>query len=40
MVGAMASYTRRLKTLDLPGLQPPFGYPTLIAEATRIAGRK
>ena len=40
MIGAMASYTRRLETLDLPGLQPPFGYPTLISEATRIAGRK
>ncbi len=35
MVGAMATYSRRLETLTLTGLQPPFGYPTLIAEAER-----
>jgi hypothetical protein len=40
MVGAMASYTRQLESLELAGLQPPFGYPTLITEATRIAARK
>jgi hypothetical protein len=39
MVGAMAVYTRRLETLTLGGLQPPFGYPTLIAEADRIRRR-
>ncbi len=36
MVGAMATYSRRLETLNLAGLQPPFGYPTLIAEAERL----
>jgi hypothetical protein len=35
MVGAMATYSRRLEVLNLTGLQPPFGYPTLIAEADR-----
>ena len=35
MVGAMATYSRRLEALNLTGLQPPFGYPTLIAEAER-----
>jgi hypothetical protein len=35
MVGAMAAYSRRLEALNLTGLQPPFGYPTLIAEAER-----
>jgi hypothetical protein len=39
MVGAMAAYTRRLEALTLGGLQPPFGYPTLIAEADRIRRR-
>jgi hypothetical protein len=35
MVGAMATYSRRLEALNLSGLQPPFGYPTLLAEAER-----
>jgi hypothetical protein len=35
MVGAMATYSQRLEALNLSGLQPPFGYPTLIAEAER-----
>jgi hypothetical protein len=35
MVGAMATYSRRLEALELTGVQPPFGYPTLIAEAER-----
>jgi hypothetical protein len=35
MVGAMAAHSRRLEALNLTGLQPPFGYPTLIAEAER-----
>jgi len=39
MVGAMAAYTRRLEALNLAGLQPPFGYPGLIAEADRIRRR-
>lgn len=36
MVGAMATYSKRLDTIKIAGLQPPFGYPTLIAEAERI----
>jgi hypothetical protein len=35
MIGAMATYSRRLEALNLAGLQPPFGYPTLIAQAER-----
>jgi len=35
MVGATASYARRLESLNITGLQPPFGYPALIAEAER-----
>ena len=35
MLGAMATYSGRLETLGLAGLQPPFGYPTLQAEAER-----
>jgi hypothetical protein len=35
MVGAMATYSRRLEALSLNGLQPPFGYPILLAEAER-----
>jgi hypothetical protein len=33
MVGAMATYSRRLESANLTGLQPPFGYPVLIAGA-------
>jgi hypothetical protein len=36
IVGAMASYSRRLHALGLVGLQPPFGYPAMLAEADRI----
>jgi hypothetical protein len=36
MVGAMTTNSRRLETLVLAGLQPPFGYPTLIAQAERL----
>jgi hypothetical protein len=39
MVGATATYSRRLQTLNLTGLQPPFSYPTLIAEAERSLRR-
>lgn len=35
ILGATASYSRRLETLQLGGVQPPFGYMTLIAEAER-----
>jgi hypothetical protein len=36
MVGAMATYSRRLETLNLNGLQPPFGYPALLAQAEAL----
>jgi hypothetical protein len=36
MVGAMASYARRLDALKLDGLQPPFGYPTMMQQADCI----
>jgi hypothetical protein len=36
IVGAMANYSRRLHGIGLTGLQPPFGYPMLRAEADRI----
>jgi hypothetical protein len=37
--GAMITHSRRLGSLDLSGVQPPFGYPTLLAEAERIRKR-
>jgi hypothetical protein len=37
--GAMITRSRRLGSLDLSGVQPPFGYPTLLAEAERIRKR-
>jgi hypothetical protein len=40
MVGAIAAHSRRLESLGLAGLQPPFGYPTLIAEADRVSRRR
>ena len=36
MVGAMATYSRRLETLSLAGLQPPFDYPILLAQAESL----
>lgn len=36
IVGAMANYSRRLHAIGLAGLQPPFGYATMRAEADRI----
>jgi hypothetical protein len=36
IIGAMASYSRRLHGIGLLGIQPPFGYPALRAEADRI----
>jgi hypothetical protein len=36
IIGAMANYSRRLHATGLAGVQPPFGYPTLRAEADRI----
>lgn len=38
--GAMITHARRLGgDLNLTGVQPPFGYPTLLAEADRIRKR-
>jgi hypothetical protein len=37
--GAMITRSRSLGKLDLSGVQPPFGYPTLLAEAERIRKR-
>ena len=36
---AMITRSRRLGNLDLSGVQPPFGYLTLLAEAERIRKR-
>jgi hypothetical protein len=36
MVGAMATYSQRLDRLSLAGLQPPFSYPVMLAQAERI----
>ena len=36
IIGAMANYSRRLHGIGLVGMQPPFAYPTLRAEADRI----
>jgi hypothetical protein len=40
IVGAGAAGFRRLDSPSLQDLQPPFGYPTLIAEAHRQLRRK
>jgi len=37
--GGMITRSRRRGNLDLSGVQPPFGYPTLLAEAERIRKR-
>jgi hypothetical protein len=37
--GAMVTRSRRVGSVDLSGVQPPFGYPTLLAEAERIRKR-
>lgn len=39
MIGAITTYSRRLENLSLSGLQPPFGYPTLVEEANRSRRR-
>lgn len=36
---AMVTHARRIGGPDLSGVQPPFGYPTLLAEAERIRKR-
>ncbi len=38
-LGALGTNSRRLNNLGLGGVQPPFGYPTLQAEAERIGRR-
>jgi hypothetical protein len=40
LAGATVTLSNRLDSLKLAGLQPPFGYPTLLAEAGRIRNRK
>jgi hypothetical protein len=39
IVGAGAKVFRDLDHADLGGLQPPFGYPNLIAQARQLSGR-
>jgi hypothetical protein len=34
--GALAAHSRRIASLDPGGVQPPFAYPILLAEAERI----
>jgi len=36
MVGANGHYARRMESLSLGGIQPPFGYPTMMVEAERL----
>ena len=38
-LGDRVQRSRRLGNIDLSGVQPPFGYPTLLAEAERIRKR-
>lgn len=40
IVGAIGAYLGRIDQQQLGGLQPPFGYPTLIAEAGRVRQSK
>jgi hypothetical protein len=35
--GAMLSIAEALKSIGLAGIEPPFGYPVLLAEAARLA---
>jgi len=35
--GAMHTLAGHLPSIGLAGLEPPFGYPVLLAEATRLA---
>jgi hypothetical protein len=37
--GTLVTTARRLGNISLSGIQPPFGYPTLVAEAERIRKR-
>ncbi|HVA68208.1 MAG TPA: hypothetical protein VNF45_02770 [Candidatus Binataceae bacterium] len=38
--GALMTQTRRLVGIEPGVTQPPFGYPTLLAEAERIRARR
>src|SRR5579864_9348687 len=38
--GAMMSMSDHLDTLGLDAVEPPFGYPNLLAEASRMRPRK
>ena len=35
--GAMLTLAGHLGAIGLAGIEPPFGYPVLLAEATRVA---
>ena len=35
--GAMLTMAEALKSIGLAGVEPPFGYPVLLAEAARLA---
>jgi hypothetical protein len=38
--GAMLTLAGHLGSIGLDGIEPPFGYPVLLAEATRVAKSK
>jgi hypothetical protein len=38
--GAMLTMARQFSALGLDGIEPPFGYPNLLAEAARLSGEK
>jgi hypothetical protein len=38
--GAMLTGSRHLASLGLSGIEPPFGYPVMLAEAARLAPGK
>ncbi len=38
--GAMLTGSGHLKALGLTGIEPPFGFPVMSAEAARLTGRK
>jgi hypothetical protein len=38
--GAMLTMARQFAALGLEGIEPPFGYPTLLAEAARLGQEK
>ena len=40
LAGPMLTNSRLLNSLGLAGIVPPFGYPALIADATRLSAKK